>query len=61
MQGANARIVFWLGIASIWVPLVGLVMAIIGAIMLSKSKKHRVAHEAAVENTSGMKTAVASW
>ena len=57
----NARIVFWRGIASIWVPLVGLVMAIIGAIMLSKSKKHRVAHEAAVENSSGMKTAVASW
>ena len=57
----NARIVFWLGVALIWVPIIGLVMAIVGAIMLNRSKKNRVAHENAIENAGGMKAAVASW
>jgi len=57
----NARIVFWLGVALIWVPIIGLVMAIVGAIMLNRSKKNRVAHENAIANASGMKAAVASW
>lgn len=57
----NARIVFWLGVALIWVPIIGLVMAIVGAIMLNRSRKNRVAHENAIENAGGMKAAVASW
>ena len=34
---------------------------LIGAVMLNRSKRRRKAHENIVENTSGMKAAVASW
>ena len=34
---------------------------LVGAVMLNRSKRRRKAHENVVENTSGMKAAVASW